>query len=45
MIHPVVVGRGKRLFTEEVDRKRLQLIDSKVTGAGVVIVTYRPVKN
>ena len=45
MIHPVVVGKGKHLFTEEVDLQRLQLVDSKVTGTGVVIVTYRPVKN
>jgi dihydrofolate reductase len=45
MIHPVVVGKGKHLFTEAVDLKRLQLIDSKVTGTGVVIVTYQPIKN
>jgi dihydrofolate reductase len=44
MIHPVVVAKGKHLFTEDVDLKRLQLIDSKVTGTGVVIVTYQPVK-
>jgi dihydrofolate reductase len=44
MIHPVVVGKGKRLFTEDVDLKRLQLIDSKVTVTGVVIVTCRPAK-
>jgi dihydrofolate reductase len=45
MIHPVVVGKGKRLFTEDVDLKRLQLVDSKVTGTGVVIVTYQPAKS
>ena len=45
MIHPVVVGKGKRLFTEDVDLKRLQLVDSKVTGTGVVILTYKPAKN
>ena len=44
MIHPVVVGKGKRLFTEDVDLKRMNLIDSKVTGTGVVIVTYQPTK-
>jgi dihydrofolate reductase len=45
MIHPVVVGKGKRLFTEDVDLTRMKLIDSKATGTGVVIVTYQPVKN
>jgi dihydrofolate reductase len=45
MIHPVVVGKGKHLFTEDVDLMRLQLVDSKVTGTGVVIVTYQPAKN
>jgi dihydrofolate reductase len=44
MVHPVVVGKGKHLFTEDVDLKRLQLVDSKVTGTGVVIVTYQPAK-
>jgi dihydrofolate reductase len=45
MIHPVVVGKGKRLFTEDVDLRRMKLIDSKVTGTGVVIVTYQPAKS
>ena len=45
MIHPIVVGKGKRLFTEDVDLQRLKLVDSKVTGTGVVIVTYQPVRN
>ena len=45
MIHPVVVGKGKRLFTENVDLQRLKLVDSKVTGTGVVIVTYQPAKS
>jgi dihydrofolate reductase len=45
MVHPVVVGKGKHLFTEDVDLKRLQLVDSKVTGTGVVIVTYQPAKS
>jgi dihydrofolate reductase len=44
MIHPVVVGKGKRLFTEDVDLRRLKLVDSKVTGTGVAILTYQPDK-
>jgi dihydrofolate reductase len=42
MIHPVVVGRGKRLFKDGGDLKRLRLVDSKTTSTGVLIATYRP---
>jgi len=44
MIHPVVVGSGKRLFKEEGALKKLQLVDSKVTSTGVAILTYQPNK-
>jgi dihydrofolate reductase len=44
MIHPVVVGKGKRLFTEDVNLQKLQLVDSKVTSKGVAILTYQPDK-
>jgi dihydrofolate reductase len=44
MVHPVIVGKGKRLFTDDLDLQRLQLVDSKVTGTGVAILTYQPVK-
>jgi dihydrofolate reductase len=43
MIHPVIAGKGKRLFNDS-DLQRLKLVDSKVTGTGVVIVTYQPAK-
>ena|SRR5687768_57545 len=44
MIHPVIVGPGKRLFKEDGALKKLQLVDSKVTSKGVVILTYQPDK-
>jgi dihydrofolate reductase len=44
MIHPVIAGKGKRLFNDS-DLQRLKLVDSKVTGTGVVIVTYQPAKS
>jgi dihydrofolate reductase len=40
MIHPVVVGRGKRFYTEESDLKRLMLVGSQITSTGVAILTY-----
>ena len=42
MIHPVVAGNGKRLFSDGSDLKRLKLVDSKTTKTGVSILTYQP---
>jgi dihydrofolate reductase len=42
MVHPVVVGAGRRLFGETRDRLPLRLADSKQVGEGVVILTYEP---
>jgi dihydrofolate reductase len=40
MIHPVVLGWGKRLL-EDVDRFNLTLTDNQVTEKGVVTLTYQ----
>jgi dihydrofolate reductase len=40
MVFPVVLGRGKRLFGETSDKKRLRLTDSKAVGDGITILTY-----
>ncbi|MGQ0549177.1 MAG: dihydrofolate reductase family protein [Armatimonadota bacterium] len=42
MVHPVVAGRGKRLFKNGSDVKRLKLVGSKITTTGVAILTYQP---
>jgi dihydrofolate reductase len=42
MIHPVVAGKGKRLFEGEGALKRLKLVASKTTKSGVSILTYHP---
>jgi dihydrofolate reductase len=42
MVHPVVVGRGKRLFKEGRPLKRLKLVRSKTTSTGVSFLTYHP---
>src|ERR671920_1858064 len=36
MVHPIVVGSGKRLFEDGGDQKALQLVDSKIFSTGVV---------
>jgi len=41
-IHPVIVGKGKRLFEPAGDLKRLELVSHKTTRTGVAILTYRP---
>ncbi|HET6261855.1 MAG TPA: dihydrofolate reductase family protein [Chloroflexia bacterium] len=41
MIHPVVVGTGKRLFGEGGALKALKLVDSKTFSTGVVTLTYQ----
>lgn len=43
MVHPIIVGGGKRLFEDGGDRKGLELVDSRTFGTGVVYLTYRPV--
>ena len=45
MVHPLVLGTGKRLFREGTDLTKLRLIDSKSTTTGVLILTYEPDKS
>jgi dihydrofolate reductase len=41
-VFPLVVGSGKRLFSEGTIPAGLKLVDSKVSTTGVVIGTYEP---
>jgi dihydrofolate reductase len=43
MIHPLVLGRGRRLFTGNGSSGALDLVSAKPTTTGVVIATYRQV--
>jgi dihydrofolate reductase len=42
MIHPILVGSGKRLFEEGEEQTKLELVDSKTFSTGVLYLTYRP---
>ena len=42
MVHPVVMGSGKRLFEDGGGRKDLELVDSRTFGTGVLYLAYRP---
>jgi dihydrofolate reductase len=41
MIHPIVLGTGKRLFGDDDAKIPLKLVDSKTSSTGVLIVTYQ----
>jgi dihydrofolate reductase len=45
MVFPLVLGSGKRLFGETSDKKPLRLVDSKIVGDGVAILTYAPARD
>jgi dihydrofolate reductase len=42
MIHPLVLGSGRKLFPDGGTFAALRLVDSATTSAGIVIATYRP---
>ena len=43
MIHPLVLGAGRRLFADG-ERASLRLIDSTANTKGVLIATYEPAR-
>jgi dihydrofolate reductase len=45
MVHPIVLGSGKRLFEDGDVRKGLELVEAKIFGTGVVYLTYQPAGN
>ena len=42
LIHPLVLGSGRRLFTDGVPHSALRLVKSVPTTTGVIIATYQP---
>ncbi|RIQ19540.1 dihydrofolate reductase family protein [Jiangella rhizosphaerae] len=42
MVHPVVLGRGRRLFADGVAPGDLSLVESRAVGPDVLLLTYRP---
>ena len=41
LVHPIVVGHGKRLFPDGTDQQPLKLVESKTFGTGVLYLTYQ----
>jgi dihydrofolate reductase len=42
MIDPVLLGGGKRIFRDDGLLRELRLVDSQVTGTGVILARYAP---
>jgi dihydrofolate reductase len=42
MVHPIVLGTGKRLFRDDTTLTRLELIESNASSKGVLLLRYRP---
>ena len=40
LVHPVIAGTGRHLFTEDTPRTRLDLIRSQQTSKGNIVLTY-----
>ena len=40
MVHPLIVGKGKRLFTDDDPREELKLVDTKTFSKGIVVLEY-----
>jgi len=43
IVYPVLLGRGKRFFSDGTDPRELALVSTKATSSGVLINTYRHV--
>lgn len=43
LVYPVLLGRGKRFFSDSAEPRELAFVSTKVTSTGVLINTYRHV--
>jgi dihydrofolate reductase len=44
MIEPLLVGGGKRVFPDDGQARKLELVEAKTAGTGTLVCTYRPVR-
>jgi dihydrofolate reductase len=44
MVHPIILGSGKRLFRNGIEKQVLKLVDTKPFSSGVVVLTYEPAR-
>jgi dihydrofolate reductase len=43
IVYPVLLGRGKRFFSDSADPRELALVSTKTAASGVLMNIYRPV--
>ena len=43
LVCPVLLGRGKRFFSDSADPRELALVKTKAASSGVLMNTYRPI--
>jgi dihydrofolate reductase len=44
MLHPIILGSGKRLFADGIDRRVLRLVRTQPFDSGIVVLYYEPAK-
>ncbi len=44
LVHPIIMGRGKRFFQDGMVTPSLQLVSTQTYPAGVVALVYQPIK-
>jgi dihydrofolate reductase len=44
LVHPAVMGNGKRFFKEGLSMTHLKLVESRTLSMGVVLLCYEPIK-
>src|SRR6188474_1034004 len=42
LVYPVILGSGKRMFSDRIDTHHLRLARSRTFGSGVVLLCYEP---
>jgi dihydrofolate reductase len=45
LVHPIIVGSGKRFFKEGMRTTGMKLVKTKPFGLGVSLLCYRPVSD
>jgi dihydrofolate reductase len=45
LVHPIIMGRGKRFFKDGLPTTRLKLVKTKTLGLGVMLLCYQPAES